>query len=373
MYYKIKNISYSIVLVIIFCAVLTACNKSDDNPTEKEFTVSFNSNGGTEVPPQTIKKGEKAVKPETAPTLNGYMFVTWYKETDLKTEWKFDTDTVTTNITLYAEWFEYTNTGNEFCAFTNAEDFYKSVPLINAYLEQLLKNNWSDERIFQILTTWLNMKPCIISAEYEVSGYYRSNASTFRSIPLRPPRGTINILLDEKIRLKKLSMEIGPSWPYKSDLWVVDYYSYDRPGEVLVRTEPLSTTAVFDFINLFDFEVLLINDMYYYSTTLDKDDIRDGSILNKPYISDEVWVTGYNYDRPIFSFTFFNMDNKNNQADWLKFMTDYQLFETHPYNYGAFITFLVPEGKESEWATKFLADYEFVAATRLGWGSWGCD
>ena len=366
-----KNIGYLIVSVIIFCAIFTACNKNDDNPTEKEFTVYFNSNGGTVVPPQTVKKGEKAVKPETAPTLNGYMFITWYKEAELKTEWKFDTDMVTANITLYAEWFEYTDTGNEFCAFTNAEDFYKAVPLINAYLEQLLKNDWSDERIFQILTAWLNAKPCIISAEYEVSEYYRpSNASTSRSIPMYPPRGIINLLLDEKITTRELSLEIGPRYPYESDLWVVTGYQYDKPREVVVHTQPVFTTsAVFDFINLFDFEVLWIHNIFYL-TTCSQDDIL--SNFNKPYIP---WFTYTNRGNQfLIAPTFQSMDNKNYQADWLKFMADYHLFETTPFQGPGYvrITFLVQDGKEKEWAAKFLADYEFVVSTSLGRGSWSC-
>jgi hypothetical protein len=90
--------------VIIFGAALTSCTENDDNP--RKFIVSFDSNGGSEVPPQTIREGEKAAKPEIDPTLNGHTFVVWYKEMELSTEWKFDTDVVIADITLYAEWIE---------------------------------------------------------------------------------------------------------------------------------------------------------------------------------------------------------------------------------------------------------------------------
>jgi len=70
-------------------------------------TVTFASNGGSEVPSQTVISGEKIVKP-TDPTKNGYVFVTWRYEADddsgLMKAWDFDNDTVTSNMILYAGW-----------------------------------------------------------------------------------------------------------------------------------------------------------------------------------------------------------------------------------------------------------------------------
>ena len=68
------------------------------------FDVNFDTDGGSAV--GTIKdvvSGEKIKKP-TDPTKEGYTFVGWFKEKALTTEWKFDTDTVTASITLYAKW-----------------------------------------------------------------------------------------------------------------------------------------------------------------------------------------------------------------------------------------------------------------------------
>jgi len=73
--------------------------------TQNTHTVTFNSNGGSEVAPQTVAEGAKATKPAD-PTKEGYTFDGWYKESGLTTEWKFDTDVVTTAITLYAKWNE---------------------------------------------------------------------------------------------------------------------------------------------------------------------------------------------------------------------------------------------------------------------------
>jgi len=70
---------------------------------QNKYTVIFNSNEGSMVVSQTVSHGEKATKSEN-PTRNGYRFVAWYKEAELTNEWKFDTDVITADMTLYAKW-----------------------------------------------------------------------------------------------------------------------------------------------------------------------------------------------------------------------------------------------------------------------------
>ena len=68
------------------------------------YTVTFNSNGGTTVSSITgISSGSKITAP-TAPTKSGFTFENWYKEASLTNVWNFSTDTVTSNLTLYAKW-----------------------------------------------------------------------------------------------------------------------------------------------------------------------------------------------------------------------------------------------------------------------------
>lgn len=69
--------------------------------TANEYTVTFDSNGGTAVPSQPVKSGATAVKPND-PTRSGYTFNGWYDK-ELKTAYDFSTP-VTGNITLYAKW-----------------------------------------------------------------------------------------------------------------------------------------------------------------------------------------------------------------------------------------------------------------------------
>jgi uncharacterized repeat protein (TIGR02543 family) len=81
------------------------------------YTVTFHTNGGGEILPQTVQSGGKASPPSPAPTLEGYTLDGWYTSTDYTTNWNFDTDNVTTNLDLYAKWTQSTyivtfNTGD---------------------------------------------------------------------------------------------------------------------------------------------------------------------------------------------------------------------------------------------------------------------
>jgi uncharacterized repeat protein (TIGR02543 family) len=71
--------------------------------TVNQYTVSFDSKGGSAVSPETVNSGQKATKP-TDPTYTGKTLTGWYKDSDCTESWVFDQDVVTSNITLYAGW-----------------------------------------------------------------------------------------------------------------------------------------------------------------------------------------------------------------------------------------------------------------------------
>lgn len=68
-----------------------------------ECTVRFESNGGTFVPEQKVKLGQKVTRPED-PTKEGFALAGWYSDFDMTREWDFDKDTVQGSMTLYAKW-----------------------------------------------------------------------------------------------------------------------------------------------------------------------------------------------------------------------------------------------------------------------------
>ncbi|KGF08969.1 hypothetical protein HMPREF1635_05495 [Clostridiales bacterium S5-A14a] len=79
-----------------------------ENPTT--YKVTFNSNGGTEIPPKEVVSGLKIKAPST-PTKDKYLFKGWYEDSTFSKKFDFNTP-ITGNITLYAKW-EAANSINE--------------------------------------------------------------------------------------------------------------------------------------------------------------------------------------------------------------------------------------------------------------------
>jgi hypothetical protein len=290
---------------------------------------------------------------------------------------------VTTDITLYAEWIENGDSEkpeyDEFCLYANVEDFHKTAPLINAYLEHLSKNDWSDGRKLQALTKWLIAKPCVISAEL-VSVITYAVISTKSQLP-PPPLGRIAIQLDGNGMTRYLTLHIDRDCRFRECyFWchctsyslVASYYEYMKPKEVGVFTHShITIDKVFEFINLFEHNVdFITNDRFISSLPPHYQSNIVAALHAKPYI--QSFHTGVDSsNNEIFMFVWlYSMDNKDYQVDWLKTMNDFELFEggSHPYY---FIQFLVPEGKEIEWQEIFETYSEFVSRTRLNVGSQG--
>ena len=92
---------------------------------KETHTVSFDSNGGSDVNDQVIEHGEPATKPEN-PTLAGYDFVNWTLKGDPDFVWHFNVYPIFDDITLVANWkqSEYTvsfvnNDGSPLETYTN--------------------------------------------------------------------------------------------------------------------------------------------------------------------------------------------------------------------------------------------------------------
>ena len=66
-------------------------------------TVTFDSNSGSAVASRQVAEGDHAPEP-TAPTKSEYAFYGWYSDSSLSDVWTFGSDTVNSDITLYAKW-----------------------------------------------------------------------------------------------------------------------------------------------------------------------------------------------------------------------------------------------------------------------------
>ena len=75
-----------------------------------EYTVMFNTHGGTAVAPQTVAYRSTAAKPDD-PTRVGYRFAGWYTDEACTKEYSFSTP-VTVNLTLHAGWTQITYPSN---------------------------------------------------------------------------------------------------------------------------------------------------------------------------------------------------------------------------------------------------------------------
>ena len=92
----------------------------EEDITKRSYTVSFNSFGGSAVSDVTVQYGKLLTEP-SEPARTGYVFVGWYKDADLKTEWDFAFDTVTEDITLYAKWVDESDATG--CDILSADGF----------------------------------------------------------------------------------------------------------------------------------------------------------------------------------------------------------------------------------------------------------
>lgn len=65
--------------------------------------ITFVSNGGTDVPGQQQMYGELLDEPED-PSREGYTFTGWYKDPACDIQWDVETDTIESDMNLYAGW-----------------------------------------------------------------------------------------------------------------------------------------------------------------------------------------------------------------------------------------------------------------------------
>ncbi len=73
---RLLYISASILLVFLMAFAIVSCGEETPSPNETQYTVTFDSAGGSAVAAQTVTAGSCATQP-TAPTRDRYTFVSW--------------------------------------------------------------------------------------------------------------------------------------------------------------------------------------------------------------------------------------------------------------------------------------------------------
>jgi uncharacterized repeat protein (TIGR02543 family) len=120
-------------------------------PTVVYYTVTFDSNGGSEVDSQTVEDGDKAVQPED-PEKDGCTFIGWYCGTGYSEPYDFDAQ-VSSNITIYAKWYDETDT-------TDSDNDGLSDALEKEFGSDPTKNDTNDDGLSDYYEiNWLNYDP----------------------------------------------------------------------------------------------------------------------------------------------------------------------------------------------------------------------
>lgn len=74
------------------------------NYTPNKYTITYHTDGGTEIAPITDFYGSQLLRPD-APTKDGFVLFDWYSDEDLKTRFSFELNSVIkADLNLYALW-----------------------------------------------------------------------------------------------------------------------------------------------------------------------------------------------------------------------------------------------------------------------------
>ena len=93
-----------VLLLLAFAMIFSLSSCEDILGGEKiPATVSFDTRGGNEIPDVTVNVGELIAEPD-APVREGYEFAGWYTDDSLSFKWRFNSDVVEGDMTLYAGW-----------------------------------------------------------------------------------------------------------------------------------------------------------------------------------------------------------------------------------------------------------------------------
>ena len=95
---SVKTLNIVIIACVFLIIVLVAMDLRDPG-----LTVSFDSLGGSDVASQQQMYGELLQLPDP-PSREGYTFTGWYKDYACFEPWNDTTDTIQSDMTLYAGW-----------------------------------------------------------------------------------------------------------------------------------------------------------------------------------------------------------------------------------------------------------------------------
>lgn len=99
-----KNFAAIIALLLALVMTFAACVTDEETPETPpaEYTVTFDTDGGSVIAPVKVKEGEKVSRPAD-PTKSGWSFAGWYADEGTSTAFDFGKP-ITGDTTVYAKW-----------------------------------------------------------------------------------------------------------------------------------------------------------------------------------------------------------------------------------------------------------------------------
>lgn len=140
-----------------------------DNEDLPDYTVSFDSNGGTEVAPVQLKKGDAFELP-APPQREGYVFGGWYTGNDFVTEWR-STMVVNESFTLFARWTKTDGADDDSLIVAEPSDKIYGYVSENRYAVRVTVSN--SLTAFKALESFSAVNGATVGAFYDMQGTTR--------------------------------------------------------------------------------------------------------------------------------------------------------------------------------------------------------
>ncbi len=219
-----------------------------------QYTLTFETNNGTNIDEQKIVAGEKAVVPVT-PVKTGYLFAGWYKDEEFNTPWGFTTNVIIENTTLYAKWskriydVQYHTDRESFLTHAQYEDKLKEpvtptrvgYTFVGWYKEREFKTPWN-------FATDVVTEDIILYAKW-TANEYTVNFHTNGGTAISPVTVMYDKLLNEPVKQTKAG-HIFAGW-YKDEEFKTPWnFATDRVTEdvtLYAKWELAQTKYTLDF------------------------------------------------------------------------------------------------------------------------------
>lgn len=220
--------------------VLTQNNTEMRFLKKVNYTVTFDSKGGSAVSPVTVVNGKGVTLPE-APVYAGYIFAGWCTDAEC-TNFVKTTDVITSDTTLYAKWVAVTPGKTEYVVTFNYNDDVTEDAKVNTVGGQLLYVDTPTKDGYTFNGWWISdyESEDKLTCKYEAGMVFDENTTLFAD------------WTDAKAGTELTSVDVtanGISWNAVTDVINYEVVVEGPAGFVNIDTTQGATTKAIDFAN----------------------------------------------------------------------------------------------------------------------------